>query len=824
MDTDETWGRSRRLRPADLGTRSEAGTIFQRENTLREASKLKVCREDRAQLEALARFAHATPSFQAITTVRLGDDRTETARFEVVHTTDGAVVRLLPRDGDAPDGTGTIVDQPADDDTGAITTDDEPVTVGGAPGGAAELPSLAELLASVAQESPDLIATFAPMSWQMRWANPALREWLQVPEWASPPLVELLDERSQGHWVVKVLPDLLSRGWWHGVLHLVGLDVEPITTTASVVAHRRPSGEIAAVVLSAQQAQPVKAAPPVQDRDEQFGALVEHVSDLIAVVEPGGIIRYASPAAATMLGYQADELIGRRLLGLLHPDDQVDEIAGLVRLDEAGNGEPVHLRLRARDGSWRFIEAVVSDLTENTAIGGFVMNARDVSERVRAQEVLTELAYRDPDTGLPNRLRLLDRVATHLEEHLADPDTGGLAIALIDLDDFRQVNETHGMNIANDLVQQVGIRLSEAAGPDAMVARLRSDEFAVALPDVTGRGIALRVADALRVALAQPFELSGHSVRITASVGVTIALAEDEAEELLTRADHATRLAKRGGGNRTELWDDDAAESESRRLEVQSQVRTVVEQELLRVHYQPIVSLIDDSLTGTEALLRVSDNVGQVLNPADLVNAAESAGLISRLGGQLLNMTCKQLSLWDAQLRTAAPDYVSVNISPRQLLDPGLATQVMAALEASSIQPSRLRLELTESTVLGRDQIIGDRIAFLRDLGVQVGLDEFGAGYSTLDYLKRFQIDFVKIDRSLIAGLGTDLRDTAIVRATVNLAHSLGISVVAVGVENEEQLDQVRSLGCNEAQGYHFAEPQPADELAVDLLARLPMS
>jgi diguanylate cyclase (GGDEF)-like protein/PAS domain S-box-containing protein len=693
---------------------------------------------------------------------------------------------------------------------------------------APELPGLAELLAAVAQESPDLVATFAPISWQMRWANPALREWLQVPEWASPPLVELLDERSQGHWVVKVLPELLSQGWWHGVLNLVGLDVEPVTTTASVVAHRRPTGEIAGVVLSAQPTEATKARPPAQNHaqnhDEQFGALVEHVSDLIAVVEPGGTIRYASPAAATMLGYPADDLTGRRLVGLLHPDDRVDDVAALVRLDDDGNGEPVHLRLKARDGSWRFIEAVVSDLTANTAIGGFVLNARDVSERVRAQEVLTELAYRDPDTGLPNRLRLLDRVATHLEDILGDPESGGLAVALIDLDGFRQVNEAHGMDIANELVQQVGLRLGDSAGTDAMVARLRSDEFAVALPGVADSGIALRVADALRVALSQPFEIAGRVVRVTASVGVALAVPDDEAEALLTRADHATRLAKRGGGNRTELWDDEAAEGETRRLEVQNQLRTVVEQEMLRVHYQPIVSLIDDSLTGTEALLRVSDDVGHVLNPADLVNAAESAGLISRLGGQLLNLTCKQLSLWDAQLRTAAPDYVSVNISPRQLLDPGLATQVLAALEASSIQPGRLRLELTESTVLGRDQIIGDRIAFLRDLGVQVGLDEFGAGYSTLDYLKRFQIDFVKIDRSLIAGLGSDMRDTAIVRATVNLAHSLGISVVAVGVENDEQLDQVRSLGCNEAQGYHFAAPQPADELAIDLLARLPLS
>ncbi len=364
-------------------------------------------------------------------------------------------------------------------------------------------------------------------------------------------------------------------------------------------------------------------------------------------------------------------------------------------------------------------------------------------------------------------------------------------------------------------------RLVEAAGEGGMVARLRSDEFAVTLSDVDEEGVALRAADALRVLLSHPFDLDGRWVRLTASVGVVLAAEGDEADELLGRADHAAGLAKRAGGNRTEMWGVDAAQREERRRTVESQLRAVVEQGILPVHYQPIVSLADGSVSGAEALLRVRDGIGELLNPAEFVEAAESSGLISRLGGQILRVTCEQLSLWDAQLRNLAPDYVSVNVSPRQLLDPGLATQVISALEASAIEPSRLRLELTESTVISHEQIIGDRISFLRDLGVRVGLDEFGAGFSTLNYLKRFLIDFVKIDRSLVAGLGVDERDTAIVRATVQLAHSLGISVIAVGVETEEQLDVVRSLGCNAAQGYYFAAPRSAEEFGQDLAVGL---
>ena len=547
---------------------------------------------------------------------------------------------------------------------------------------------------------------------------------------------------------------------------------------------------------------------------------MENVSDLIVVVEPSGIVRYASPAAATMLGFPSAELAGRPLDDLLHPDDHTDDLCSLVRVDDEGIAEPVTLRLRSRDGSWRFIEAVVSDLTANASIGGFVLNARYVTSRVRAQETLSELAYRDADTGLPNRLRLIDRMTTQLEAGAP----GGLALAVIDLDGFRLVHETHGRTATNEVVKQVGARLVDAAGRGSVVARLRSDEFAVALADVAETEVAMRAADALRVALSHPFEAERGLVRVTASVGVALSDATASAEELLTRADHAAIQAKRAGGNRTELWDEETAERESWRREVETRLRTVVEQEALAVHYQPIIGLADHSIVGAEALLRVDDGVGDLLNPAEFVNAAESAGLITRLGGQLLGLACEQLSLWDGQLRNLAPDYVSVNISPRQLLDPGLATQVMTALDASAIEPSRLRLELTESTVISQDQIIGDRIAFLRDLGVQVGLDEFGAGYSTLNYLKRFRIDFVKIDRSLVAGLGTDERDTAIVRATAQLARSLGISVIAVGVESDAQLELVHSLGCDEAQGYHFAAPRPADEFGLELAVGAPLA
>ena len=225
---------------------------------------------------------------------------------------------------------------------------------------------MAHLLESMADETPDLMATFAPISWQMQWANPALRDWLHIPAWASPPLVELLDEQSQGHFVVKVLPNLLSQGWWQGELHLVGPDVEPIVTSSTLVAYRAVGRRDRSLVLTAQRVRTDQTRRQRRSQDEQFAALVEHVSDLIAVVEPGGTIRYASPAATAMLGYRPGELTDTALVELLHPEDQAEDIAGLVRVDDDGNGEPVSLRLRASDGSWRFIEAVVSATSPRT--------------------------------------------------------------------------------------------------------------------------------------------------------------------------------------------------------------------------------------------------------------------------------------------------------------------------------------------------------------------------------------------------------------------------------------------------------------------------
>ncbi|HVN49889.1 MAG TPA: diguanylate cyclase, partial [Acidimicrobiales bacterium] len=606
----------RRGRSAGLGTGTTNGNgSFSRDAVLREAIKLGVSPEDRARLETLARFAYATPGFRAVTPISLGEDRGRHAVFEVLYTPEGPTAR--PLDPTAPD---TPLPVRGDRAVSTANGSAEAAAPAQADDDESSRPDESELrtvLAAAASHSPDLMGAFGATGRTMMWANDSLRAELGVPAWAEPPLVELLDDSSQGQFVVRVLPSLLSRGSWQGQLTLVGPDVEPIPSAVTIVAHHQADSGGHVLVMTAQ---PTRKPPParrMRGADEHFEALVEHVSDLIAVIEPGGRVRYASPAASTMLGLEPGEVAGTPFMQLVHPDDVVDDVARLVRVDpEDGTGLPVALRLRSAEGGWRSIEAVVTDLTDNSAIKGYVLNGRDTTERVQANEMLSKLAYTDPDTGLPNRLRLLDRMTTMLES-----STGRRSVSaiVIDLDDFRAVNESHGPRVGDALLSEIARRLVEAAGPDAVVGRLRSVEFAVAMPDVDDVNVAERAAESLRVIVARAFITEGHSARVTASIGVSVGTPASHADELLRHASRAAGEAKRSGGNSVVVWGEETARRENRRRAVEQRLHRVLTEGELRVDYQPIVVVDSCELIAAEALLRVRDREDELLNPAEFV-------------------------------------------------------------------------------------------------------------------------------------------------------------------------------------------------------------
>jgi EAL domain-containing protein (putative c-di-GMP-specific phosphodiesterase class I) len=317
------------------------------------------------------------------------------------------------------------------------------------------------------------------------------------------------------------------------------------------------------------------------------------------------------------------------------------------------------------------------------------------------------------------------------------------------------------------------------------------------------------VADRVRAAVSEVILVGSHSVQITASVGVALAGTGDDADDLVARADRALRAAKERGRDRTVVYDGTLARGEERRRGIDLQLRRALATGGLQMRYQPVVDLRTERFVGLEALMRVRGDTGELLSPGAFVAAAESTGLITRLGGLVLQASCEQIG----DLPTGLPEVeISVNVSPRQVADPEFARSVERVLEETGIAPPRLSLEITEGAFLGHDDASEANIGRLRDQGVRVGLDELG-GDASLGYLRRFPLDFVKIDRSLIAGLGANYVDGAIVRSVVDLARKLGLTTTAVGVETEDQELRLRELGCDRAQGYLFSGPVTVDEL-----------
>ena len=768
----------------------------ERAEVLGVALEMGVVADDVAALSSLATLARERPGFRNTLLVRaVGADGEREVLFEIVHEDGGA--RVSPVDAaDAP--------APA-----PPPPDPEP------PEGGLTGDRILRILTDTQVETPDMVAVFAGVGQQAVWANDAFATMIPIRESDRIWLVELLDEWSQGNFEVKVMPALVKYGRWRGRLTFLTGDPDGLRTSAVVVAHRDRSGEIEAVCMVARDLTELQLASDAVTRSEtRLDALVEHASEIIAVTTTEGIVQYASPATERILGVEAGALVGSDLLELAHPDDRpAGGLSDLVQPDDRGFGIAVELRLRRSDGTWRHLEVVVTDLTGNPAIGGYVLNARDVTDRVAAVAALAGRAYVDPLTELPNRVRLLDRIATAL----GDPArVGSTVVALVDLDGFKSVNARLGGDAGNEILRRVAARMRDEAPDSVTVARLGSDEFVLLLGAVGNVAEALHVASRVRAAIGRPIEIDDERVQVTASIGVAVARPGQEPEDLLRDADTAMTHAKAQGRDRIELYDTELERTTVRRRSVEDKLRHALDNEGVRVHYQPIVDIRSGSVVAGEALLRVHDDEGALLSPAEFIDAAENSGLIARLGSQVLQLTCQQLAAWSHQSSSAVPREISVNISPRQLADPDLPTRVVQALESAGVSPDRLWLEITESILIGAQPTVDASISYLRALGVRIGLDDFGAGQSSLGYLKRFPLDFVKIDRGLISGLGANEADTAIVRATVELCRTIGLTTVAVGVENDEQLEYLEILGCDRAQGYLFAPPVPPE----DFLAR----
>ena len=663
-------------------------------------------------------------------------------------------------------------------------------------------------LTRVLEASPDLVAVLDSLGRTVVWANDAFQRILPGTRMAGSRLLAHLDGWSQARYAATALPAVRSGGTWRGELRFTTQEEgagETLPVSAVLVAHRDSDGLIEAISLVARDLSDLYAARQrVEATEVRLAALVEHASDLVCVVGSDGRIVYASPAVARVLGLEPLDLEGVPVADLVHPEDLdrlLDQVPDVVTTP--GMSPAFDARVAHTDGGWRHMEIVATNLLENPAVEGIVVNARDVTERVEVAAQLEERAFHDDLTGLPNRALLVDRLQDAL--HRASRHQRSVGVLFLDLDRFKVVNDSLGHGAGDDLLREVARRLERTVRPGDTVARLGGDEFVVVIGDMLRPTDALTAAERVRRSLARPVDLGAESTVISTSIGIAIARGDESPGDLLRDADIAMYRAKEQGRDRAELFDDNLREQAVRRHSVGQELRLAIDADNIEVYFQPIVRIADGGIAGAEALARIRAETGELLLPDQFIDIAEDSGTIAELGSRVLVLALQCLSAWGR--RTDERLTMAVNVSARQLADAAFPGVVADALEGSGLDPARVALEFTESALIAANPVTERVLDDLTGLGVRIGLDDFGTGFSSLAYLKRFPIDFLKIDRSFVAGLGDDDGDAAIVAGTIALAHSMGLQVVAEGVETEDQLDRLRRLHCDLAQGYHFSEP-----------------
>jgi diguanylate cyclase (GGDEF)-like protein/PAS domain S-box-containing protein len=543
----------------------------------------------------------------------------------------------------------------------------------------------------------------------------------------------------------------------------------------------------------------------------RFQSLVEHAADAITIRDTDGVLLYASPAITRIVGYDPAELVGTVGLLRVHPEDHAT-LQDAVAQAAAAPGGVTRAEVRAlhRDGSERWVAVAISDNLADPDVAGTVMHIHDITERRAAEQELAYQATHDALTGLPNRTSL----QRHLEESLARADAGCVGVLFIELTGLKPVSDTLGHAKGDAALAAVARRIAGTVGDAGMVGRFGGDELAVVTTSLTGEELTA-LADRIVGELDRPVVApDGGQVYLAAAAGIALAEPGSTAEQLLANADLAMYEVQRRTGRGVQRFDATLAEQATERLALERDLRGAHLTDDLRAHYQPVANLATGKVTGAEALLRWEHPTRGLVPPGVFIPVAEETGLIDKLGLWVLTRALLDQVSWSADDVT-----IAVNLSPRQLYDPGLPSHVAQLLAVTGARADRLTLEVTESALID-DRVARPALAALKELGVGLALDDFGTGYSSLTSLRRYPFDTVKIDRSFVAEITRSADDLAIVRHVINLAHDLGMVVVAEGVETAEQLDVLAGVGADSAQGYHLGRPAPAPELTRILAAQ----
>ncbi|WP_236718169.1 bifunctional diguanylate cyclase/phosphodiesterase [Actinoplanes sp. TFC3] len=542
----------------------------------------------------------------------------------------------------------------------------------------------------------------------------------------------------------------------------------------------------------------------------RFRALVQQSSDSVAIMAADTTIRYQSDSVERIFGLRASWLVGRRLVEILDEEGRPRLVEAMTAaLREPGAAQIFELPVRHNDGRLRLAEMTVTNLLDDPAIQGFVLNTRDVHDAKELQEQLMYEAYHDSLTGLASRALFGDLLASAL----GGSDRTDVAILVLDLDGFKEINDSLGHAIGDQMLVRVAERLREAVRSEDVVARFGGDEFAVIVQSATARCDAEAVAGRIGTALQEPFQVGERELRTSASIGLACAGDADDAGQLIRNADLAMYRAKNAGGDGLAAYDETMLAGLVERLALEEDLRAALTRDELALHYQPTVDLRTGDIVGFEALVRWHHPARGLVSPLDFIGIAEATGLIVPLGRWVLTEACRQAVAWGAG--TTRHLKMAVNVSVRQFEFGDLSEMVAEVLAGTGMPAEQLCLEMTESVLLTDTDENLTQLHRLKALGVSLAMDDFGTGFSSLAYLRRYPMDILKIDRSFVDRLGGDREDEALVRTIVQLGRSLGMVTVAEGIEHPAQLAALRELQCDLAQGYLLSRPVPAGEAEV---------
>ncbi|MDH3745330.1 MAG: EAL domain-containing protein [Acidobacteriota bacterium] len=539
-------------------------------------------------------------------------------------------------------------------------------------------------------------------------------------------------------------------------------------------------------------------------------AAIESAANAIFITDETGMLEWANPAFEELTGYRVEEVIGRspRILKSGEQDDKFyDDLWGRVLEGKVWQGRVTN---RRKTGELYTAEQTITPIRDDDgSITNFVAIHEDITSRLESEQLISHMALHDCLTDLPNRYAFDRRIDIELTR--GKRLDSRVAVLCIDIDNFKEINDTFGHSAGDELLVEVGRRLAATLRTADMICRLGGDEFAVVQPDIASRENAGQLAERLLQTFADTVYIESQEIFVSASLGVAVGDQHTASgSELLKQADLALYRAKDAGRNTYRFFEDDMDREIKRRMRLAQNLRRAVERDELFLEYQPQVSLGDRRVAGVEALVRWRNPELGMVGPAEFVPIAESSGLIDEIGLWVLRTACEQARAWQDRGLPALP--VSINISAIQLHDPGFVDKVKRVLAETHLEPRYLELELTERVLLEGKKCVEETLQTLSKLGVSISLDDFGKGYASLDYLRRYPLNKVKIDQSFVHDMGTNARNATIVAAVIELAEKLDLQVIAEGVEPVDLLQRLIDEGCEQVQGFYFSRPVLPDD------------